>query len=275
MTSRGSLPCADTMDITLEPIYQPRGPPSDTFRLFNQIRKLEFVERNSSRTPQHDDLDINFNIALSPIQDEHVPMAGHHMRRLSSLPSYSPSTPTMIAGDHPTFKPPRSPYSPREPILKSHPNKLNLTVQIPENKSAFSHAHAQQPISLPQMPTQHMSNLMEYTSNGWVVHPQESVNRTHSMSPSKVEKVALREATHKKRPYDKKPKVHSEDESVNSKFNTGVWSKEEHDNFLIGLENCGHCWKKIASDYVPTRDRSQIASHAQKYLKKVQSHQKY
>ncbi|GFP83742.1 transcription factor divaricata, partial [Phtheirospermum japonicum] len=45
------------------------------------------------------------------------------------------------------------------------------------------------------------------------------------------------------------------------------WSEEEHRSFLVGLKKLGKGdWKGIANQYVPTRNSSQVASHAQKYF---------
>ncbi|KAG2378081.1 hypothetical protein C9374_008703 [Naegleria lovaniensis] len=62
------------------------------------------------------------------------------------------------------------------------------------------------------------------------------------------------------------PKSDDEDKK---KFNTGTWSKYEHDMFLKGLDEVGKNWKIISESYVTTRKRTQIASHAQKYFLKV------
>ncbi|RVW98247.1 putative transcription factor [Vitis vinifera] len=44
------------------------------------------------------------------------------------------------------------------------------------------------------------------------------------------------------------------------------WSREEHQNFLVGLKEKGKGnWKEIATKFVKTRTTSQVASHAQKY----------
>ena len=44
------------------------------------------------------------------------------------------------------------------------------------------------------------------------------------------------------------------------------WSREEHQNFLVGLKEKGKGnWKDIATKFVKTRTTSQVASHAQKY----------
>lgn len=53
------------------------------------------------------------------------------------------------------------------------------------------------------------------------------------------------------------------------------WSREEHKRFLIGLKEKGRGnWKEIAVKYVKTRNKSQVASHAQKYyLHQKASHQ--
>lgn len=49
-------------------------------------------------------------------------------------------------------------------------------------------------------------------------------------------------------------------------YNHGRWTKEEHDLFLKAYQECGRDWSKISREYVTTRMRSQVASHAQKYL---------
>mmetsp|Transcript_5211 Transcript_5211/g.19495 ORF Transcript_5211/g.19495 Transcript_5211/m.19495 type:complete len:575 (+) Transcript_5211:174-1898(+) len=49
----------------------------------------------------------------------------------------------------------------------------------------------------------------------------------------------------------------------------GLWSDEEHQKFLEGLERFGRSkWKEIA-EYIGTRTRSQVSSHSQKYFKKL------
>jgi SHAQKYF class myb-like DNA-binding protein len=60
----------------------------------------------------------------------------------------------------------------------------------------------------------------------------------------------------------------SKENSKPQRYNTGTWSKEEHSQFLEGLRECGHSWTQIAERFVKTRERSQVASHAQKWLKK-------
>ncbi|KAL9654780.1 hypothetical protein ABK040_008574 [Willaertia magna] len=48
----------------------------------------------------------------------------------------------------------------------------------------------------------------------------------------------------------------------------GTWTQEEHEQFLKGYEVCGKNWSKIADLFVVSRQRTQVASHAQKWLKK-------
>ena len=50
-------------------------------------------------------------------------------------------------------------------------------------------------------------------------------------------------------------------------INGGRWTKQEHENFLIGLQMYGREWKKVASK-IKTRTSAQIRSHAQKYFAK-------
>ncbi|KAL8143332.1 hypothetical protein V2J09_016364 [Rumex salicifolius] len=50
------------------------------------------------------------------------------------------------------------------------------------------------------------------------------------------------------------------------------WTEEEHKAFLVGLEVYGKGnWSSISKVYVPTKTTSQVASHGQKYFRRVQS----
>jgi SHAQKYF class myb-like DNA-binding protein len=49
----------------------------------------------------------------------------------------------------------------------------------------------------------------------------------------------------------------------------GSWTDEEHKAFLKGYSKHGNHWSLIAKEFVFTRTREQIASHAQKALKKT------
>eukprot|EP01028_Stygiella_incarcerata_P003329 TRINITY_DN1656_c0_g2_i1.p1 TRINITY_DN1656_c0_g2~~TRINITY_DN1656_c0_g2_i1.p1 ORF type:complete len:314 (-),score=82.24 TRINITY_DN1656_c0_g2_i1:1266-2207(-) len=61
-------------------------------------------------------------------------------------------------------------------------------------------------------------------------------------------------------------------------INKGRWTRREHDCFIKGLEKHGEGnWLIIAREFVPSRTRVQVASHAQKYLRKLreQSHHRH
>ena len=47
--------------------------------------------------------------------------------------------------------------------------------------------------------------------------------------------------------------------------NRGRWSKEEHMQFLLGLSKYGKDWKHV-QEFIQTRTRNQVRSHAQKYF---------
>jgi SHAQKYF class myb-like DNA-binding protein len=49
----------------------------------------------------------------------------------------------------------------------------------------------------------------------------------------------------------------------------GTWTNEEHEAFLKGYELYGNDWKRISQELVPTRSKTQLASHAQKYFQRA------
>ena len=69
-----------------------------------------------------------------------------------------------------------------------------------------------------------------------------------------IEKVRMRHTTHAQIGLDGK--------------NTGLWTDEEHQQFLDGMEKYGREWRKVA-EILPTRTPTQIRSHAQKFLLKL------
>ena len=71
------------------------------------------------------------------------------------------------------------------------------------------------------------------------------------------------QSTHNENPVDYE--VKNED---NCSGNNGRWGREEHLRFLAGCLQYGNNWKKVET-YVKTRTSTQIRSHAQKYLKKL------
>ena len=60
----------------------------------------------------------------------------------------------------------------------------------------------------------------------------------------------------------------NEDENDNNNILNGRWSQKEHLLFIKGCLLYGNYWKKVKK-YIQTRSCSQIRSHAQKYLNKL------
>ena len=54
------------------------------------------------------------------------------------------------------------------------------------------------------------------------------------------------------------------------RYNHGRWTAAEHEAFVKAFKICGRDWSRIAREFVRTRMRSQVASHAQKYLMKIE-----
>ncbi|KAF8011214.1 hypothetical protein BT93_J1735 [Corymbia citriodora subsp. variegata] len=80
-----------------------------------------------------------------------------------------------------------------------------------------------------------------------------------------------------KRKFDEKEKPSDEpleDEGTqqNPKRRGVAWSREEHELFLEGLEKYGKGdWKSISRSCVKSRSPTQVASHAQKYFKRLKN----
>ncbi|KAL3720662.1 hypothetical protein ACJRO7_005474 [Eucalyptus globulus] len=84
----------------------------------------------------------------------------------------------------------------------------------------------------------------------------------------------------KEKPSDEPEKEKPSDEPLEEDQSTpqttkkrGIaWSREEHELFLEGLEKYGKGdWKSISRNCVKTRNPTQVASHAQKYFKRLKN----
>ena len=56
--------------------------------------------------------------------------------------------------------------------------------------------------------------------------------------------------------------------SIGNEINDGIWTEEEHKNFIGALYICNCKWYNI-QNYVPTRSSGQVRSHAQKFYKRL------
>jgi SHAQKYF class myb-like DNA-binding protein len=60
--------------------------------------------------------------------------------------------------------------------------------------------------------------------------------------------------------------------ATKEKKRPNMWTREEHERFIEGLNRCGKGnWKQIAVEHVYTRTATQVASHAQKYFERLQT----
>ncbi|KAI8384827.1 uncharacterized protein BYT42DRAFT_563762 [Radiomyces spectabilis] len=69
-------------------------------------------------------------------------------------------------------------------------------------------------------------------------------------------------------PTDSKPTSKKPRKPVPEGFNTGVYTAEEEERFLTGLDMYGRDWGKLAA-HIATRDPNSIRSHAQKHFIKL------
>ncbi|KAL5067057.1 hypothetical protein RYX36_017944 [Vicia faba] len=63
--------------------------------------------------------------------------------------------------------------------------------------------------------------------------------------------------------------------SLENRKKVKQWTKNEHKEFLVGLQTVGKGkWKDIARHYVKTKTSTQVASHAQKYFLRKRTFEK-
>jgi SHAQKYF class myb-like DNA-binding protein len=53
-----------------------------------------------------------------------------------------------------------------------------------------------------------------------------------------------------------------------AQLEVGVWNNHEHELFLKGYDKYGRNWSLISKEFVTTRTRQQVRSHAQKFFRK-------
>ena len=85
-----------------------------------------------------------------------------------------------------------------------------------------------------------------------------------SSTPEINKEISTPEENIKEKPSESENKMEE-----NSNGNNGRWGKAEHLRFLAGCLLYKNNWKKVET-YVRTRTSTQIRSHAQKYLKKLE-----
>jgi SHAQKYF class myb-like DNA-binding protein len=132
------------------------------------------------------------------------------------------------------------------PLKKRKAQNMNRSTTTPSPTTIV-------PQSPPSSPNVTLQSEYPYVPS--IGDEQPKLSSTKS-SPSKITK--QKKTTNKKK---------SGKKSGKKSATNGMWSKEEHELFLQGYELHGHNWKAIA-DLVKTRNRSQVASHAQKFLQK-------
>ena len=120
--------------------------------------------------------------------------------------------------------------------LNSFEKTLNLNSSTEEEKESQSPMHNKESENLPSKKVRFISN-------------QES--KQHPVFISKKTK-------------NKEGNI----EIIISNFPNGRWKKEEREKFAYALYKFGPNWKKI-NVFISTRNRNQIGSHAQKFLKRL------
>lgn len=90
-----------------------------------------------------------------------------------------------------------------------------------------------------------------------------------NQSKAEINPQTNQETINKEENIDEKNSINDNKMEENSNGNNGRWEKKEHIRFLAGCLLYKNNWKKVET-YVRTRTSTQIRSHAQKYLKKLE-----
>ena len=124
-----------------------------------------------------------------------------------------------------------------EPLkLSQTPSLKSISTQISlETKKTSSHSIKSN--------TPKLSSLIEIN----IITPKDSPNKNYEIQLNNSSKIS---------------------ENKSSKFQTGNWTKEEHEKFIEGFLMYGNEWKKV-QEIIKTRSSGQVYSHAQKFFLKI------
>ncbi|KAL9653852.1 hypothetical protein ABK040_012913 [Willaertia magna] len=203
-------------------------------------------DSSSNTILQHNNITCNNTQYAHHNNNYHVPCNAYYNTfqtcnyKLPITPLYSPNLP---------------PYTPRQ---------SNPDIHHPPCKPV--HANDPQPIPIQQIKFVVPTGVKEDKTN---IKTKKQGQKRKKASDNTVETYKFNFKTLLVDDKTKKLKFVSNDH-FNVGINDGPWTEEECLQFEKGLRECGKGkWSQIATEYVKTRTRVQVASHAQKYFSKL------
>jgi SHAQKYF class myb-like DNA-binding protein len=160
-----------------------------------------------------------------------------------------------------------------EGIISDSHKRSNSLPQMGKMEHSYSHSMA---YPLSDYPYRHRHSYPyyspSYAASRYYRRAAEETETTSSISPSRSDASGTPTPTNYHEEFNLNNKIYKagkQKHDKDSRYNHGRWKKEEHELFVKAFQICGRDWARIAREFVTTRRRSQVASHAQKYLKKL------
>jgi SHAQKYF class myb-like DNA-binding protein len=189
----------------------------------------------------------------------------------------------VLFGGNGTPTPRSTPIDQREFIFKEY-SVIEASSTIPA--SSFNRQMQQHQQPLPSFKEIAKQVEEEEQRRMKVIHTSESTSPTVSQqfekssepssATSSSSSPSFISSSHRHSPYgdmssgSRRNSSSSSPNQRDTRYNHGRWTAEEHEQFVLGFQTCGRDWSRIAREFVTTRMRSQVASHAQKYLMKIE-----
>lgn len=247
----------------------------------NQVQKLAPVNFMNHQTTHDNTPNCSFSplpnlAAMVPNESDFVAKEFVQQAHLEKPPSVVPpfSATPLLPGFICNFAAVGQPPSPSR--LSSSPSSPG-NYRFPSSSPPSPHSFQQQSNNLQQQYNKHRGSQCQQ------VQQQEQCYHKISVSPiitpsndntlQEPQKNALLPPSNPIHIHSSSPISGSSDEE--GLYNSGQWTREEHGRFLEGLKMYGRNWKVIATNFVRTRSRVQVASHAQTYFLKLQKRRSY
>jgi SHAQKYF class myb-like DNA-binding protein len=166
---------------------------------------------------------------------------------------------------------------------KQETSMRNAHHYSPTIQQQQQHQHMQSPIQTQPQMVSHMHYMEDKKDMKLRTSPVNQIHSASVLGKRSKSEMGTENVPKKKElvfkgftmePDSKRIKFVNSDRKVDG-INDGPWTDQEHEDFLLGLQECGSGkWRDIAEKFVKTRTRVQVASHAQKYFSKLKRREK-